>query len=51
MVDDDNDHLPVAPNYDPRVDYDELAWEAFCEEHENDPFVEGLKKTIKDIDN
>ncbi|CAB5358275.1 unnamed protein product [Rhizophagus irregularis] len=47
VLDDDNDYLPEESEYDPRVDYDTLAWKVFCEANGNDPLVEEMNMMIK----
>lgn len=42
-----NDYLPRALNYDHNIDYEELAWNALCEEYKGDDFVEEMKKIIE----
>ncbi|CAB4393889.1 unnamed protein product [Rhizophagus irregularis] len=44
---DPNEYLPPASQYDPRINYDELAWKAYYKMHKGEPFAEKAKKIIE----
>jgi hypothetical protein len=46
---DPNEYLPPASKYDPRVDYDDLAWKAYYRTHKGEPFAEEAKKIIESL--
>ena len=48
-VEDPNDYLPNASEYDPSVDYDALAWNIYYELHKGEEFAEDMKKIIDSI--
>ena len=43
---DPNDYLPLPSKYDPSIDYDKLAWEAYYESHKGEEFAEEAKRII-----
>ncbi|GBC09616.1 hypothetical protein RclHR1_00900002 [Rhizophagus clarus] len=46
---DPNECLPPASPYDPRINYDELAWKAYYKAHKGEPFAEEAKKIIESL--
>ena len=46
---DSDEYLPPASEYDPRINYDELAWKAYYKAHKGEPFAEEAKKIIESL--
>jgi hypothetical protein len=42
-----NDYLPKPSKYDPSIDYYDLAWKVYYEDHKGEPFAESAKKLIE----
>jgi hypothetical protein len=41
--------LPLSTEYDPYVDYDQFAWEAYYKAHRGEEFAEDAKRIIDSL--